>query len=209
MASGVIPKEHLSAYERWEMNRFDEPAPREVKLTTADQVEQIHQQAVEDGRKAGYEEGRKRAAAEAARLSQLAAAFTRETAELDQQLARHTLDLALEVARQMLRTALEVRPELVLPVIREAIQGMATPGGERFLHLHPEDARIAREHLDDLLDGTGWKIMEDAGIARGGCRTSTALGEVDATLDTRWRRIVATLGVDTGWLDAPTGGGQS
>jgi len=199
-APAVIPKERLSAFERWEMNRFDAPGRRGVMLTTADQVEKIHQQAQQEGRQAGYDEGRKRAAAEAARLSQVMAAFTRETADLDQQLAQGTLDLALEVARQLLRTALDVKPDLILPVIQEAMRSMAMMGDERYLRLHPEDAKLVRQHMDEMLGSSGWKIVEDAAVPRGGCRTSTAQGELDATLDTRWRKIVATLGVDGGWL---------
>ena len=207
-APGVIPKERLSAYERWEMNRFDAPGRRGVMLTTADQVEKIHQQAQQEGRQAGYDEGRKRAAAEAAKLSQVMAAFTRETAELDQQLAQRTLDLALEVAQQLLRKALAVKPDLVLPVIQEAIRSMAMMGEDRCLRLHPEDAKLVRQHMAEMLGSSGWQIVEDAAIARGGCRASTAQGELDATLDTRWRKIVATLGIDAGWMDGATEQGQ-
>lgn len=202
-ASAVIPKERLSAYERWEMDSFDAPGKRGIALTTVDQVEKIHQQAYQEGRKAGYEDGRKRAVAEAAKIGELAKAFAGETAGLDQQLAQQTLDLALEVARQMLHTALAVRPELTLPLIQEAIRSLPMASEERYVRLHPDDAALARQYLEDTLTASGWKIIEDPAIARGGCRASNSQGGVDATMDTRWRRIAGSFGSEQGWLDLP------
>ena len=51
MSSQFVPKEQLSAYQRWEMNSFD------VNLPTADDVERIHLQARQEGYSAGYQEG--------------------------------------------------------------------------------------------------------------------------------------------------------
>jgi flagellar assembly protein FliH len=199
--SNVIAREELPDCERWEPASFDAPGRRgQVALTTAAQVERIHRQAQQDGRRAGYEEGRKRAAAEAGRIAAVAAAFTSETGELDQQIAQQTLDLALEVARQMLRGALQARPDLILPVVQEAIRSLPVLGEDRRLHLHPEDAELARSNLGESLAASGWKILEDSGVARGGCRACTSHGEVDATVDSRWRRIVASLGRDDAWL---------
>lgn len=199
-APTLIPKEQLSAYERWELNSFDKPGQREgVSLTTAAQVEKIHQQAQKDGYQAGYKEGRLRAAAEAQKFTAMIAALDRETAELDQQIAQQVLDVALEVARQMLRTSLEARPELVLPVVQEAIRTLPVLGEERRLRLHPEDAALTRELAGESLQASGWTIVEDGSIARGGCVVSSTHGEVDGTLEARWHRIVAALGRDGRW----------
>ncbi len=200
-APNLIPKEQLSAYERWEMNSFDAPGRRgPISLTTASQVEKIHQQARLDGFQAGMKEGKQRAGAEAQRLTALAAAFVAETVKLDQQLAQQVLDVALDVARQMLRGALEVNPELILPVIQEAIRSLPVLGEERRLRLHPEDAKLARELAGESLRISGWSIVDDNSIARGGCVVVTSHGEVDGTLDARWRRIVGTIGREGGWL---------
>jgi flagellar assembly protein FliH len=206
-APNLIPKEQLRAYERWEPNNFDAPGKRgPVALTTAAQVEKIHQQAQRDGYQAGLKEGRQRADSQAQRLAALATAFSSGTAELDQQLAQQVLDVALDVARQMLRGALEVRPELILPVIREAIRSLPVLGEERRLCLHPQDAALVRELAGESLKIAGWTIVDDTAvddtaIARGGCVVATSHGEVDATLDARWQRIVATLGREVGWLE--------
>ena len=200
-AQTLIPKEQLSAYERWELNSFDTPGLHgPISLTTAAQVEKIHQQARHDGYQAGLKEGRQRAGAEAQRLVALAKAFSSESAGLEQQLAQQMLDVALDVARQMLRGALDVRPDLILPVIQEAIRSLPVLGEQRRLRLHPEDAALARELAGESLNIAGWTIVDDTAVARGGCVLTTSHGEVDATLDARWRRIVGALGRDSGWL---------
>jgi flagellar assembly protein FliH len=201
----LIPKEKLSAYERWEMSSFDKPAratataTSPVSLTTAAQVEKIHQ----EGYQAGLLEGRQHAKAEAANFTAMAAALAREVGELDQAIAQQVLDVALDVARQMLRTALETRHELVLPVVQEAIRSLPVLGEDRRLRLHPLDAALVRELAGEALRASAWNIVEDMTIARGGCVVSSSHGEVDATLDARWRRIVGALGRDEGWLANP------
>jgi hypothetical protein len=47
----------------------------------------------------------------------------------------------------------------------------------------------------------GGTVVEDGAIERGGCKFQTGASEIDATLETRWRRVVASLGRDDGWLD--------
>ncbi len=200
-APNVIPKEHLRAFERWELNSFDAPGPRTVvSLTTVAQVEKIHQQAQRDGYEAGLKEGRQRAALDAQRLLAIATAYSAGIDELDQQIAQQVLDVALDLARQMLRGALEVKPQLILPVIQEAIRSLPVLGDQRRLNLHPEDAVLTRELAGASLSAAGWTIVDDTAVARGGCVAATSHGEVDATMNARWRRIVSALGRDGNWL---------
>ena len=209
-APTLIPKEQLSAYERWELNSFDKPGRHgPVSLTTAAQVEKIHQQARDDGYQAGLKEGRQRAGAEVERFAALAAIFASETAELDQQLAQQVLDVALAVARQMLRSALDVKPDLILPLVQDAIRSLPVLGQDRRVSLHPQDAALARDLAGESLKVSGWTIVEDTAMARGGCVVSTSHGEIDATLDARWRRIVGALGREGGWLDHDADGGAA
>ncbi|MEO8165899.1 MAG: flagellar assembly protein FliH [Betaproteobacteria bacterium] len=206
-APTLIPKEQISAYERWELNSFDVPGQRgPVSLTTATQVERIHQQAQKDGYQAGLKEGRQRAAAEIQRFAALGNTFASETAELDQKLAQQVLDVALALAHQMLASALEIKPELIWPVVQDAIRNLPVLGQERRVCLHPQDAALVRDLAGESLQLSGWTIVEDAAVARGGCVVSCSHGEIDATLDARWRHIVGTLGRDLGWLRQNTDG---
>jgi flagellar assembly protein FliH len=102
----------------------------------------------------------------------------------------------------MLHRSLATDPQLVLPVIQEAMRRLPALGENRGLHLHPQDASLAREHLGEAMASAGWKISEDASIARGGCRVTTSHGEADATLESRWQAIAASLGRQGNWLSA-------
>lgn len=211
--SDMAAKDRLTAYQRWELPVFDvakegaEPNPAAV-LPTAAEVEQMHQQAHDEGYQAGYAEGAQRARAEeqaardeAQRLTQMMAALDKELQQVDQQVAQSLLDLAMEIARQMLQQALKVKPELLLGVVNKAVAELPHFSQHAHLILHPSDAELVRSKMGEQLDHTGWKIFEDAQMERGGCRVETAHSQIDASLATRWKRVVSSIGQDKSWLE--------
>ena len=206
MSSNIIPKEKLSAYQRWELNSLDETEAVEVvvpgvPLPTAEEVENIYRQASAEGYEAGYQEGREKAKAELARLAQLMAALDGSLQRFDEDLTQNLLSLSLDIAKQMLRETLKVRPELVLPVIREAVNSLPQASQHPHLKLHPDDASLVRSLMEDELNHFHWKIIEDGRMERGGCLVETANSEIDATLETRWKRALASLGREGDWLE--------
>ena len=120
---------------------------------------------------------------------------------LDQQVAQDLLDLSLEVAKQMVRQSLKVKPGLVLGMVREAMNSLPSISGHPSVVLHPEDAVLVRSFLEADIKQHGWRILEDSRMNRGGCRIETSNSEVDATLQTRWKRVVAALGESDEWLE--------
>jgi flagellar assembly protein FliH len=237
MSSQHIPKEQLTAWERWELAAFDEaermtkamreakasadrPAPDPVPpepVPTAPAIDEatlaaIRQSAHDEGRAAGYEQGfaegraaglargEEAARKECARIEALARSFALSLEAGEGGLADALLQLSLDVAAQILITHLQVKRDLILPTVREAIALLTNAHGHPSLLLHPDDAEIVRQHLGDQLSHSGWRVVEDARIQRGGCRVENAGAEIDATLVTRWRRVVETLGQQTDWL---------
>lgn len=225
--SRVIPKEQLTAYQRWELGSFDaanpEPSPVEtpappqpepeeilsVPLPTAEDIERIQREAWQEGhdlgfsegRAAGYEAGYKTGEADVERLRQLADALEVENSRQDEAIAREVLELALGVARQMLRASIQAKPESLLTVIREALQSLPTLSGHHKVVAHPDDVPIVRDWLAREHGHLPWKVVEDTQLARGGFRIESAHSELDATLETRWREITGCLGTDTKWMD--------
>lgn len=210
MSSLIIPRERLSAYQRWELNSFDNASHDDsssMALPTAGQIEHIHQQAREEGFAAGYEEGRTRARAEVEHMQALMAGLQQELGNFDERVAQDLTALALEVARQVVGQALQMRPELVLEVVREAMNCLPYFNHHAHLVLHPDDAALVRSHMGDHLDHGGWKIFEDPRMERGDCRVESPGPQVDATLQTRWQRVAADLGHNSGWIEpAPAAG---
>jgi flagellar assembly protein FliH len=212
MSSIVIPKEQMTAFERWELASFDPhsggiyqtPAQKIAACTNASVLEQQRRQAQEEGyaqgRATGYAEGVQQARNAAAQINTLMQNLQGAINQVDEQLARSLLDLSLEIARRMLSVALQVNPEVILGIVSEAISGLPHFNQNAHLILHPDDAELLREHMAEELSHAGWKIFTDAKISRGGCRVETAHSQVDATTEARWKRIIESMGQDKSWL---------
>ncbi len=211
MAGQPLPDDAVPSYRPWQPETLDPGAAQAhpVRLPTAEALEELHCQAHQEGydagyregREAGYREGRIQADEEVQRLRAILNALDQAGQQLGQATSEDMLDLALEVARQMLRQALKVKPELLCAVVRDAMDSLPQHAAHPHLHLHPEDAALVRAHMQPEIAHGGWRIIEDAGVARGGCRIETAVAEVDATLASRWQRIAAALGREASWLD--------
>lgn len=203
MSDAAATKEQRTAYQRWELDSFDGPkrARPGTHLPTAAQIEQLHEQAQQEGYAVGYREGAAKAAAEAARLQQIAGTLTEECLRFDQRLGEDLLALALSISKQVMRETLKVRPELVLAVINEVLGQVSQTQQHVQLVLHPEDAALVRERLTDQFSRSGWEIAEDGAMQRGGCRLKTPDCDIDATLESRWQRVAAAIGNEHAWLD--------
>lgn len=200
----------LTAWERWELAEFDGPArkpvakkPEEsppepaVVLPTAEEVEQIYQQAREEGSRAGYTEGQARARNEAERLGRAATKLDAALSELDSGVADELLALALELARQVVRREIGADPKTLLDVVREALEQL--PHQHAAIYLNPEDASLVRSYLGDQLAHAGHRILEDAKLVRGDCVLEAGGSHLDARVATRWRRVLEGLGVADAW----------
>ena len=208
MSSPVVPREKLSAYQRWEMHSFDssDAADRrngiDRRQTAAqEKAQQLHEQAYQTGLAEGMRRGAAQAAGDVQRLQALVTGLQQSRAQNEQQLAGEVLALALELARQMTRRALKVRPELIVPVVQDALARAIQPALQASITVHPEDAVLLREHLGDQLAAGGWTITEDAQVTRGGCTLQSAANQVDASTGTRWRQVIAAIGQTSEWME--------
>ncbi|MEM5431797.1 flagellar assembly protein FliH [Cupriavidus oxalaticus] len=152
-----------------------------------------------DGHREGYSRGLEAARNEAAQLQALAANFRGALAGVDDQVARALVTLALDVARQLVRTTVAGDPSVLLPAVRELLASEPALQGSPSVLLHPDDVALVETHLQGELEAAGWTVRPDPTVARGGCIASAASGERDATLATRWTRVVKALGRDDPW----------
>lgn len=197
-------------YPRWEPAVLDQLKTRPaVQMPTAADMEALHQQAHEEGYQAGFKEGEEAArqqreavlAEEVRHLQALLETVSAAMRGFDQTMGEELLALALAISRQMLRQALKVKPELVLPIVRSAMESLPQNTPHPHLHLHAEDAALVRTGMQSEIAHGGWKIIEDPRIARGGCRIETPASEIDATIENRWQRLAAAFAQDSSWLD--------
>lgn len=225
--SKVIPKEQLTAYQRWELATFDEglsaemptppplvepepePAPEaQVVLPTAEDIERLHQEAWQEGYQLGMEEGRKDGLAAGQEEIQrqlrelLNLITTLEGSQLrqDQEVAREVLQLSLVMARQILCSALKVKPELILDAISEALKTLPSLNGHHKIITHPDSAELVRTWLAHEHGHLSWKVMEDASMEPGSFRFEGTHNELDGSLQARWLELTSCLGADESWL---------
>lgn len=208
MSSNIIPKEQLTAFERWELASFDSQPTfihqKNASLAAAPGLEKLRKQAYEEGfahgREKGYVAGIQQAQKEAEEIHALLQDLQCALNQIDEQVAQSLLDLSLEIARKMVGETLLIKPEVMLNIINGAIGNLPHFNQNAHLVVHPDDAELIRKHMGEQLSGAEWKIMTDAHIRRGGCRAVTAHSQVDATAESRWKRIVESIGQDKSWL---------
>ena len=145
--------------------------------------------------------GRAEAAAETERLRQLLTQLGATVADREQRLADEVLDLALVFARQMVGQALSVRRELVLPIVAAALSQLPQASRHIEVRLNPADVALVRSVLPDDHAGPHVTLVPDQAVAPGGCVVDTDQAAVDASIPTRWRRLLAGLGRTDDWLE--------
>ena len=209
MSSKIIPKEALTEVRKLDLTDLvtgrKASTPSDVSANAAE-LARAREEAYRDGLAAGRQEAQAALAGERAELKALIAGVNELMHDFEQTLASDVLSMGLELAKQIVRTGLRVKPDMVLAVVREAISSLPGLSEQTVLLLNPGDAALVRKGLEDdpSLATLPWKIVEDPHLERGGCRLETPTTEVDAALETRWRRVVASLGRDDSWIDITT-----
>ncbi len=178
----------------------DAAAQTAVARPTDEEVERIVAEARAAGYAAGQAEGLGDARAEAAKLAIVLDNLRQAVAGIEQEIADHLLALAIEIASQVMRQSLRLQPELILPLVREAMTALHPHQGQPQLFLHPDDAALVRARLGEQLAHGNWRISDDSTLTAGGCRVELGASEVDATIETRWRRVIEAIGVNPEWL---------
>jgi flagellar assembly protein FliH len=218
MSNTSIPKEQQTAYQRWEMSAFTEegqdgnrqsslkqkkPAS-ESAASIAGALESIRKEAytkgMQEGFAVGMDKAKEYAAKDHAQFLAIASAFENALEMADQKIEEDILALALDIAKLMLKTKINTDPEIILPVVRDAIHYLPQVQKPARIIVHHDDARILRDQLGEELADQAWQIQEDNNIERGGCLVETGENQIDATNTMRWKRITDALAQSNDWL---------
>jgi len=146
----------------------------------------------------GLEEGATLAREQAARLDGMARTCATALNRIEEEVGQSVIHLAVRIAEQVLRTHIRDYPNHILDLVREVMQARPEQGAALRLRLHPDDLELVQAFLQQAPNPTSYRLSADESITRGGCIAETALGSVDATLETRWQRIIAALGQQDG-----------
>jgi len=203
--SRKIPKDEVGDASSWELRSLGQTA--QVSRNANGLWSERERRAFERGREQGALEATRAAqqvrAGHAERIGQVIGKLQAALDELASRGADALLDLSLEVARQVVRRELTLRRDAALPAVRDAIALITDHAAHPRVHLSPQDYELVSAELEAEATHRGCRFVADPGVAPGGCRIETPQGAVDATLATRWRRVIATLGAEQpAWPDA-------
>lgn len=196
---------NLTAWERWELASFDADAPVAANgdsggspvTVDRNELERLRDEARREGYNTGYAAGQSAAQAEANRLANAATNLEAALAEFDQQVADELLALAMEIARQVVREEITARPDIIVRVVHEALAQM--PHQHATIFLNRDDASLVRSYAGDALAHAGHRLLEDSRLGPGDCILESGSSQTDATVATRWRRVIETLGLSGAW----------
>nr|WP_319564020.1 flagellar assembly protein FliH [uncultured Rhodoferax sp.] len=217
-----IPGEEIDAVEQWRFGAIDTATQLLQAKVKAQEVEQEHQEQLarrqesyQEGYTAGMAQGRLQAQAElqqqmadflanqareeAQKFTELFRAAQNELLQAEQVMAQGVLNLSCELARQVLRQELSVNPNVVLPVIHEALDLLGAEHRSALVRIHPQDLEVLDGLIADEFAGMALTLRADPALKPGGCLVESAGMVIDASLQKRWLRAVATLGLDSKW----------
>lgn len=148
----------------------------------------------EQGYTEGYEKGSQTAAQESAQLASITHTTATALNQLHEDLGQAVLALAVDIAQHVLQTELKQYPEQLIPLIQDVLKDTEQSDQAVTILLNPDDVALVEQHLADDLQHNNWRLKADEAIRAGGVEIKTALGHIDATLETRWRRALSRLG---------------
>ena len=146
-----------------------------------------------------YVAGQGREVAE--QLAQLTQAFEASLSGLQQSMAQELLQLACDLARQVLRTEIQVNRQALLPVVREALSMLVGENRPATVRLNPEDWSQLEPALREQHASPRIEWLPDAAVQPGECQVESAGMAVDGSLDKRWQRAIAALGLTDAWRE--------
>jgi flagellar assembly protein FliH len=227
----IIPKEEFTHFQRWQVESFDSKRPRETpapvaesspkieplpeaapkfNLPTAEDIERIHEEARTSGYQAGFAEGQAAGELHAREITEghaqlflaLIGNLKKSVVDLEQTVAEQLLALAIEISSQVTRSTISAKPEILLPVIREAISALPLHHAHIVVRLNPGDIEHVRTEIGEQFSQIGAQLVEDNAVTPGGCMLHAGASEIDATIETRWKRVLEAIGTEPQeWLN--------
>ena len=181
--SRFIPGEEIDAVSQWSFGAVDTDsrllaakAQEEQDALRRARDEVVRQEAFAEG----FAQGRARAMADAdqrvrdyaqSQGEEAAQRFARLIESADEQLgasqqtlAQGVLELACALARQVLRQELTVNPNVLQPVIREALSVLSVDNKSAIVRLNPVDMEVLQETLQTEFSGMALALVADAGV---------------------------------------------
>lgn len=164
---------------------------------------ELREAAQQEGYQDGYQQGLAQGLADAeaqmagsmARLAELAAHAVQDHADFYRGAERQVLDLIVEVAKKVVEREVEHVPDLVVDVVRAALQEMDARTAVR-VRVSPDDMELLRRQWANVVPPSiapdRIELVEDPRVTAGAV-IETTYGLVDAQLDTKLAQLQSAL----------------
>ena len=226
--SRFIPSEEVGDFTQWKFGAVDgsdpvepeaEPDPvAELPIEIDEAAQQaLVQQACDDAYAEGFAQGQAQTALEwqrrmdeyiaqqgheaAQRMQEVFQSLDATLIDMQQQMAQQVLELACDIARQVVRQELSVNPNALQPVVREAVGMLVNEGKPATVRLNPADMETVAQPLREEIEAPVIQWVADAAVPPGGCLVESSGTVVDGSLDKRWQRAIAALGLESPWAE--------
>ena len=216
--SSFIPAEDVVQANNWAFDPVDQAALRfaaKVRAQAEAEDRARDNQAHQVGFEEGYAQGHAQATLEGQRLIQqyidnqgqdaanhflsLFKTAQEQVEQSQQAMAKGVLELACELARQVLRRELTLNPNALQPVVREALGLLVVDAKMAAVRMNPVDLDVFAEDLQREFPNLNLTLVPDANVSTGGCLVEAAGMVVDGTVQRRWSKAVASLGLESRW----------
>ncbi|WP_045860427.1 flagellar assembly protein FliH [Teredinibacter purpureus] len=147
------------------------------------------------GLKAGelkaYKETKKRSDDEIARLAAIASQLFDPLQNQDQQLENIIVSMVVSLSKRLLGDEISAAPEKIVTIVNRAVKALPVGASNITVFVNEEDAQLIDASIPP--EHRTWDIMNDAALARGGCRIETADSLIDYSVETRLADYFVTL----------------
>lgn len=219
--SRFIPSEEIDAVSTWRFANVDgTPHPDEVKALepqgpSPEEIDAMVEAAHAQGLEEGYAEGHAAGVAETRanlesplaeakadwvhRFDALLSTLEQQISNTHEAMAQSVLEIACDLARQVLRRELSSDTSSLLPVVQEALAQLTSDARPITIRLHPDDLASLESVWESAPPAERPTLVADSNITLGGCLMQAPGTGVDATIEKRWLRTIANLGLSTAW----------
>ncbi len=209
-------KGKLSAYQRWEMTSFEEPKVSPASKVSPESIAAVKSEmeklrlkskkegftkGFEEGYQAGLDNGQNEMQQQLEAFLLVSGQFNQAMQQAGQIVAQEVLDLALDLAKAMLKNALKINPEIMVPIVEQAIASLPAVQQPAQIMLCPKDAALVKHQIGTELEKSGWSIVADPNMNQGDCRIETPKNQINASMQPRWQQLADALGRDNRWYE--------
>ena len=204
--SKIIDKNQANRALRWEHPLMEEFATTGERSTeygplTAEQLEEIqnqaYQEAYEAGFKKGAEDGRKESEREnqpkLEMINRILNVLSEPVTQMDKEVEKLIVQLIILITQQLVRREIKIQEGQIIGIVKEALSALPLSARSVYIYLHPEDAQVVSGVFSGDEKTSYYSVVEDATLSRGDCKIATDTSTLDATVEKRVAAIITEM----------------